>query len=72
MFYVFEVEVTCLYGLLLTPSTQGSCAIDCRRTAGCSGFTYDKTNNVCTLGGMEGQEFRDCYGTLDFSNEVGR
>ena len=37
-----------------------------------SGFTYDKTNNVCTLGGMEGQEFRDCYGTLDFSNEVGR
>ena len=57
---------------LIISTTKGSCAIDCRKTAGCSGFTYEKTDKVCTLGGVEGKEFRDCYRNLDFSNEKGR
>ena len=47
---------------------QTSCAIHCRRTAGCTGFTYDGKEKVCQLGREDDNEFRDCYANSTFSN----
>ena len=47
---------------------QTSCAIHCRRTAGCTGFTYDGKEKVCELGRDDDNEFRDCYANSTFSN----